>query len=96
MAYQKNKNGKTVKFDKDPTNDYSDGYNAGRRYKTQKKGMYWVLVIILLLAVALAFYNLGNINAEQSESVTPANCVKSVKEDIKTKVDSVLPDTGGK
>lgn len=96
MAYQKNKNGKTVKYDKDPSNDYSDGYNAGRRYKTQKKSMYWILVIILLLAVALAFYNLGKINAEESKSVTPATCVESVKQEVQDKVNSILPETGGK
>lgn len=93
MAYQKNKNGKTVKFDKNPSNDYSDGYNAGRRYKSQKKGMYWILVIILLLAVALAFFNLGKLNADPAPQKT---CVEQVKQEVQDKVNSILPETGGK
>lgn len=49
--YRETPSGKTVKYDSDPTNDYSDGYNAGRRYETPeppKKTPWWLWLLLLL------------------------------------------------
>lgn len=51
-TYRKNKNDKTVKYDSNPENDYSDGYNAGRRYIPPKRAV-WVVTVLLIAALCL-------------------------------------------
>lgn len=99
MAYQKNKNGKTVKFDKDKSNDYQDGYNAGRRYAKEGNSklrtvFYIVMALLLLMAVGFASYRKGQ--ADESKDITPVRCIETIKEKVEEKVNLILPETGGK
>lgn len=55
--YRETTNGRTVKYDSDPTNDYSDGYNAGRRYQSQEpKRPWWLLPLLLALLGLLLWF----------------------------------------
>jgi hypothetical protein len=61
---QNNKKGKTVKFDRDPSNDYQDGYNAGRRMAHDKDDIdstfkYVLAALAGALIVFIAYVSSG-------------------------------------
>ena len=67
-----------VKYDHDPTNDYSDGYNAGRRYNAKHKKSKWWLWLLLLLLGLLAWWLLKDNPSETSTTkVNPSPTVTS-------------------
>lgn len=61
--YRKTSNERTVKYDSNPANDYSDGYNAGRRYEEPKKKSkkpWWLIPLLLLALLGLLLWVFSN------------------------------------
>lgn len=97
--YRETKSGREVKYDSDPANDYSDGYNAGRRYTpvAPVKTKLWPLLLLLLLgllvlgAVVWALMNASK-NNDVNAKPTPAPTVVAPSPQPTS---GVLPVTGG-
>jgi hypothetical protein len=84
--YRKTPSGRNVKYDTDPSNDYQDGYNAGRRYEptearptrdVQRRPSWpWLLLLLLLLGL-LAWWLLDR-NGDAHDSNTHVSPYPSV------------------
>jgi hypothetical protein len=103
MTYKKTSNGKKVKVDKNPDNDYNDGYNAGRRYpskpaetrKTFHPLLAILLVLILLLIIATTSYHAGQQKSLIAKSFE-TECTHSPYDEDSDTHEVMLPDAGGK
>lgn len=90
-SYHKNSNGEEVKFDSNPDNDYSDGYNAGRRYnKPRRYG--WLL--LLLIGLALLSILLRGHYMQPKHVSNPTSTPTYSGEPAPNSPYKTLPDTG--
>lgn len=87
--WRENKDGKRVKVDSDPENDYQDGYNSGRRFQGKP---YWVLPLLLLMLalflLSLYFLMQGVQTGSQEQPQTPSQVQPQSQPTEK------LPETG--
>lgn len=98
--YRKTTNDRTVKYDSDPKNDYSDGYNAGRRYLPTETPKLWLLVLLLLALLLVLFALLTWLRPKNSNTNVQPTPTTQVSPTVSPTVSpmaspSSLPAVGG-
>lgn len=55
-TYRKSTSGTKVKFDKDPSNNYTDGYGAGRRFEKKYHFPYFLIGVSIGMILELVLW----------------------------------------